>query len=153
MAEPDPLLSDPSLADPAAVAPGGHGIGATAAPLWHGRFAEGPAEELWEYTLSLPFDQRLAPYDIAGCRAHARGLADADILTDDDVAAVIAALDTVGAELAGGLLEFAPMGVLLADADGVVLYANQEATAMAAIPSLRPIKPIISLVVALMPTA
>ena len=108
MAEPDPLLSDPSLADPAAVAPGGHGIGATAAPLWHGRFAEGPAEELWEYTLSLPFDQRLAPYDIAGCRAHARGLADADILTDDDVAAVIAALDTVGAELAGGLLEFAP---------------------------------------------
>ena len=35
-------------------------------------------------------------------------------------------------EQLAGLLEFAPMGVLLADADGVVLYANQEATAMAA---------------------
>ena len=35
-------------------------------------------------------------------------------------------------EQLAGLLEFAPMGVLLTDADGLVTYANQEATAMAA---------------------
>ena len=35
-------------------------------------------------------------------------------------------------EQLAGLLEFAPMGVLLTDADGLVIYANQEATAMAA---------------------
>ena len=30
-------------------------------PLWHGRFAEGPAEELLAFTSSLDFDRRLAP--------------------------------------------------------------------------------------------
>ncbi len=35
-------------------------------------------------------------------------------------------------EQLAGLLEFAPMAVLLTDADGLVIYANQEATAMAA---------------------
>ena len=33
--------------------------------------------------MSLPFDQRLAPDDIAGSRAHVRGLARIGILTDD----------------------------------------------------------------------
>ena len=28
--------------------------------LWHGRFEGGPAEELMAFTVSLPFDQRLA---------------------------------------------------------------------------------------------
>ena len=49
--------------------------------LWHGRFADGPAEELLAYTVSLPFDQRLAADDIAGSRAHVRGLVRAGLLT------------------------------------------------------------------------
>ena len=40
--------------------------------LWHGRFEGGPADELLAYTVSLPFDQRLAPDDIAGSRPRAR---------------------------------------------------------------------------------
>ena len=28
--------------------------------LWHGRFAGGPSDELMAFTVSLPFDQRLA---------------------------------------------------------------------------------------------
>jgi argininosuccinate lyase len=70
--------------------------------LWHGRFAGGPADELLAYTVSLPFDQRLAPHDIAGSRAHVRGLVRAGVLAEDEAATVLEALDTVAAELASG---------------------------------------------------
>jgi argininosuccinate lyase len=78
------------------------------ATLWHGRFAGGPAEELLAYTVSLPFDQRLAPDDIAGSRAHVRGLVRAGVLTDDERDAVLAALDHVDAELTDGSFAFGP---------------------------------------------
>ncbi|MBQ6641366.1 MAG: argininosuccinate lyase, partial [Saccharopolyspora sp.] len=42
--------------------------------LWGGRFASGPAEAMAALSLSTHFDWRLAPYDIAGSRAHARVL-------------------------------------------------------------------------------
>ena len=77
-----------------------------AAPLWHGRFAEGPAEELWEYTLSLPFDQRLAPYDIRGCVAHVAGLEAAGVLSATEAASVVEALAVTEAELANATFEF-----------------------------------------------
>ncbi|HEU5082212.1 MAG TPA: argininosuccinate lyase [Acidimicrobiales bacterium] len=74
--------------------------------LWHGRFESGPAEDLLAYTVSLPFDQRLATDDIAGSRAHVRGLGRAGILDDDEVAAVLAALDQVETELGDGTFRF-----------------------------------------------
>ena len=74
--------------------------------LWHGRFAGGPAEELLAYTVSLPFDRRLAADDIAGSRAHVRGLGVAGILDDAEVAAVLDALDRVEEELADGSFVF-----------------------------------------------
>jgi argininosuccinate lyase len=76
--------------------------------LWHGRFEGGPAEELMAFTVSLPFDARLAGDDLAGSRAHVRGLARGGILTDDERDEVLAALDTVEAELAAGELAFQP---------------------------------------------
>ena len=76
--------------------------------LWHGRFAEGPADELLAFTVSLPFDQRLAPDDLVGSRAHVRGLVRAGILDGDESALVLAALDRVGDELASGNFEFKP---------------------------------------------
>jgi len=76
------------------------------ATLWHGRFEGGPAAELLAYTVSLPFDQRLAPDDIVGSRAHVRGLARAGILTDAERDDVLAALDAVEAELVAGTLVF-----------------------------------------------
>ena len=54
--------------------------------LWHGRFGSGPAEELMAFTASLPFDQRLAGDDIAGSRAHVRGLVRAGLLDGDEAA-------------------------------------------------------------------
>jgi argininosuccinate lyase len=81
---------------------------ATGATLWHGRFAGGPAEELLAYTASLPFDRRLWPQDIRGSQAHVRGLGRAGLLSEHDVAAVLAALEQVGGELAAGTFAFAP---------------------------------------------
>ena len=76
--------------------------------LWHGRFAAGPAESLLAYTVSLPYDQRLAPDDIAGSRAHVRGLVRGGLLDGDEASAILAALDQVEEELAEGSFAFGP---------------------------------------------
>jgi argininosuccinate lyase len=76
--------------------------------LWHGRFEGGPAEELLAYTVSLPFDRRLAADDITGSRAHVRGLGRVGLLDEAEVAAVLDALDRVEAELAEGTFAFEP---------------------------------------------
>ena len=76
--------------------------------LWHGRFADGPSEALLAYTVSLPYDRRLAPDDLAGSRAHVRGLVRGGILDGDEAAAVLGALDTVEEELASGRFRFLP---------------------------------------------
>ena len=74
--------------------------------LWHGRFAGGPAEELLAYTVSLPFDRRLAADDLVGSRAHVRGLVRAGVLDGDEAAAVLGALDAVEEELGDGSFVF-----------------------------------------------
>ncbi|MBU3701641.1 MAG: argininosuccinate lyase, partial [Acidimicrobiia bacterium] len=74
--------------------------------LWHGRFAGGPAEELLAFTVSLPFDVRLAADDVAGSRAHVRGLVRAGILDESEGVVVLEALDAVAAELAEGRFDF-----------------------------------------------
>ena len=77
--------------------------------LWQGRFGEsGPAEELLAYTVSLPYDARLAADDIAGSRAHVQGLVAAQIVSVPDGSMLLAALDRVEAELASGELAFKP---------------------------------------------
>ena len=78
------------------------------ATLWHGRFGSGPADELLAYTVSLPFDRRLARDDIAGSRAHVRMLGKVGLLDAAEVGAVIDALDVVERELADGSFVFAP---------------------------------------------
>jgi argininosuccinate lyase len=76
--------------------------------LWHGRFAGGPADELLAFTVSLSDDRRLAGDDLAGSRAHVRGLARAGILADEEAALVLAALDRVEDELKTGQFAFEP---------------------------------------------
>ncbi len=79
-----------------------------ARPLWHGRFGEEPADALLAFTSSLDFDRRLAGDDIAGSRAHVAMLGRVGLLSDEEVAAVTTALDTVDKELAEGTFAFAP---------------------------------------------
>ena len=69
----------------------------TGQPLWHGRFGEGPADELLAFTVSLPFDRRLATDDLAGSRAHVSMLAHVGLLTDEERSVIHAALDRVEA--------------------------------------------------------
>jgi argininosuccinate lyase len=76
--------------------------------LWYGRFDGGPSDELLAFTASLPFDRRLANDDLAGSRAHVRGLARGGIITDDEAEEIITALQKVQVELDLGELVFAP---------------------------------------------
>ena len=76
--------------------------------LWHGRFAEAPADELLAYTVSLPFDRRLWEVDVVGSRAHVRMLARVGLLTDDERDTILAALDATADELRGGTFAFVP---------------------------------------------
>ena len=75
--------------------------------LWHGRFEGDPADELMAYTASIGFDVRLAPDDIAGSRAHVRMLGSVELLSEPEVADVLAALDQAEAELSSGEFVFA----------------------------------------------
>ncbi|WP_309080138.1 argininosuccinate lyase [Zhihengliuella sp.] len=70
--------------------------------LWGGRFAGGPADALAALSKSTDFDWRLAPYDIAGSRAHARVLHRARLLTDDELEGMIDALDRLEADVRSG---------------------------------------------------
>ncbi|HEY2176721.1 MAG TPA: argininosuccinate lyase [Mycobacteriales bacterium] len=63
------------------------------ARLWGGRFTGGPADALARLSLSVQFDWRLAPYDLASSRAHARVLHGAGLLDDDELARMLGALD------------------------------------------------------------
>lgn len=72
------------------------------ARLWGGRFADGPAEALARLSASVHFDWRLAPYDIAGSRAHARVLNRAGLLTEDELDRMLAGLDRLEAVVADG---------------------------------------------------
>ncbi|THG32263.1 argininosuccinate lyase [Naasia lichenicola] len=70
--------------------------------LWGARFSTGPSPELEALSRSTHFDWRLAAYDIAGSRAHARALAAAGYLTTDELSAMLDALDRLDADVASG---------------------------------------------------
>jgi argininosuccinate lyase len=76
--------------------------------LWQGRFAGGPAPAMLAFSASLVFDRRLAADDLAGSRAHVRGLGRAGVLHAGEVDAVLGALDAVEAEMEQGTFAFAP---------------------------------------------
>jgi argininosuccinate lyase len=70
--------------------------------LWGGRFSGGPADALAALSLSTHFDWRLARYDIGGSRAHARVLAAAGLLTDTELAGMLAGLDALDSDVVSG---------------------------------------------------
>jgi len=91
----------------------GHGTGPAASEgsggtnegaLWGARFDGGPSPELAALSRSTAFDWRLAPYDLAGSRAHATALAAAGLLTDDESTRMAAALDRLRERLDEGTL-------------------------------------------------
>ncbi len=72
--------------------------------LWGGRFAGGPSPELEALSRSTHFDWRLAPYDLDGSRAHARALAVAGLLGEDELRDLLAGIDELDRRVAVGEL-------------------------------------------------
>lgn len=72
------------------------------AGLWGGRFVGGPADALAALSKSTHFDWRLAAYDIAGSRAHARALERAGLLTPDELTGMLDGLDGLADDVAAG---------------------------------------------------
>jgi argininosuccinate lyase len=70
--------------------------------LWGGRFESGPADALARLSVSVQFDWRLAPYDLLASAAHARVLHKAGLLTDTELARMLAALDELGRDCREG---------------------------------------------------
>ncbi|MGC8498990.1 MAG: argininosuccinate lyase [Acidimicrobiales bacterium] len=73
--------------------------------LWHGRFSSSMAASLWQLSESFPFDHLLYRQDLAGSRAHVRGLVEASLLSAAEAEQILAALDAVEEEFAGGTFE------------------------------------------------
>ena len=61
-----------------------------------------------DFLASLPFDRRLAAYDVTGSIAWARALERAGVLTGDETRSIIGGLESVRAELESGEFPFRP---------------------------------------------
>jgi len=70
--------------------------------LWGSRFTGGPSDALAALSKSTHFDWRLAPYDIAGSRAHARVLHKAGLLSDADLQKMLSGLGDLLADVRSG---------------------------------------------------
>jgi argininosuccinate lyase len=71
-------------------------------PFWGGRFGASPAEAFERINASIPFDVRLAPYDVRGSITHARMLGERGIVAPGEVAELVRGLETVLAEVEAG---------------------------------------------------
>jgi argininosuccinate lyase len=69
---------------------------------WGGRFSAGPAELMLQFSESVSFDRRLAPFDIAGSKAHSAMLAHVGLITKPERDAIHAGLDAIRAEIEAG---------------------------------------------------
>src|ERR1043165_9958647 len=69
---------------------------------WGGRFTVGPAELMLQFSESVSFDRRLAPFDIAGSKAHSAMLAHVGLLTAKERDEIHAGLDAILAEINAG---------------------------------------------------
>jgi len=90
------------VAGPDSDARNGAPPGTAPGALWGGRFSGGPAAALAALSRSTHFDWRLAQDDLAGSRAHARVLARAGLLSEVELAGMLAALDRLGDDVASG---------------------------------------------------
>jgi argininosuccinate lyase len=71
-------------------------------PLWGGRFGSSPARAFERLNASIPFDVRLAPYDIRGSIAHARMLGEREIISARESEELVRGLEAVLAEVGAG---------------------------------------------------
>jgi argininosuccinate lyase len=66
--------------------------------MWSGRFREPLDADFEQWQKSIVFDWRLLPFEIAASKAHASALSAANILTNDELATLRNALDSIAAD-------------------------------------------------------
>jgi argininosuccinate lyase len=71
--------------------------------LWSGRFQEPVTDRVKRYTASVPFDKRLAEFDIQGSIAHARMLHAVGVLGEQDLTAIEQGLARIRDEIRSGV--------------------------------------------------
>lgn len=76
--------------------------------LWSGRFSRDPDKLVEDFHSSLSFDQKLCFWDIKGSIAHARMLAHAGILTEEESGLIISSLGEIHKEIESGCLDLDP---------------------------------------------
>ena len=69
---------------------------------WGGRFNSGPADLMLKFSESASFDRRLAPFDIAGSKAHSSMLARVGLITARERDAIHAGLDAILSDIRKG---------------------------------------------------
>jgi argininosuccinate lyase len=75
---------------------------------WGGRFSEKTAASVEAFTASVHFDARLAKYDIAGSRAHARMLAKQGLIATHECDSILQGLEEINTEIETGAFVFRP---------------------------------------------
>jgi len=73
---------------------------------WGGRFSEATDRRVEQFTESISFDARLAPFDIQGSKAHATMLAEVGLLTEEERDTICTTLDAIGVENIEGRFEY-----------------------------------------------
>lgn len=74
--------------------------------MWGGRFSQSPDAVMEAINASISYDKRLWRQDIRGSKAHARMLAQQNIISDDDYQKICEGLDIVATEIEAKKFEF-----------------------------------------------
>ena len=69
---------------------------------WGGRFSAGPAGLMMRFSESVSFDHRLAPFDIAGSKAHSAMLAKVGLISRKERDAIHRGLEGILREVKSG---------------------------------------------------
>ncbi len=73
---------------------------------WGGRFSGDTDDRVEAFTESISFDRRLYRHDIRASEAHARMLAEVGLLSADEAAQIVTALDAIGEQIDRGDFTF-----------------------------------------------
>lgn len=79
-----------------------------AGKLWGGRFEAATDASVEQFTESVSFDRRLAPFDIQGSMAHARMLGRQGIIPEADAGKIIRGLKAALKDIEAGKFDFDP---------------------------------------------
>ncbi len=73
---------------------------------WGGRFTGGTDQRVEQFTESIGVDRRLYRHDIVASQAHASMLAEVGLISAEESARIVAALEAIGLEIEAGQMEY-----------------------------------------------